>query len=153
MGDNINIASYKKLKKGKLIDKKLETAAAQKYVEKLNIKTTNIKKRIGDLSGGNQQKAVLSRWLQTEPEILILDEPTHGIDVGAKAEIYGIIRDLADQGITILLISSELPELLMLSDRVVVMSMGRVSGIVEPQDYSEENIMMHATGQKKSNLS
>ncbi len=153
VGDNINIASYKKLKKGKLIDKKLETEAAQRYVEKLNIKTTNTRKRIGDLSGGNQQKAVLSRWLQTEPEILILDEPTHGIDVGAKAEIYGIIRDLADQGITILLISSELPELLMLSDRIVVMSMGKISGIVEPQDYSEENIMMHATGQKKSNLS
>ncbi|MFR9256894.1 MAG: ATP-binding cassette domain-containing protein, partial [Merdibacter sp.] len=100
------------------------------------------------LSGGNQQKAVLSRWLQTEPEILILDEPTHGIDVGAKAEIYGIIRDLADQGITILLISSELPELLMLSDRIVVMSMGKISGIVEPQDYSEENIMMQLQGKE-----
>lgn len=153
VGDNINIASYRKLKKGKLIDKKLETEAARKYIEKLNIKTTNAKKRIGDLSGGNQQKAILSRWLQTEPEILILDEPTHGIDVGAKAEIYGIIRDLADQGITILLISSELPELLMLSDRIVVMNMGKISGIIEPQDYSEENIMMYATGQKKSNLS
>lgn len=153
VGDNINIASYKKLKRGTLIDKKLETKAAQEYVEKLNIKTTNVKKKIGDLSGGNQQKAILSRWLQTQPEVLILDEPTHGIDVGAKAEIYGIIRDLAKQGITILLISSELPELLMLSDRIVVMSMGKVNGIVEPNDYSEENIMLFATGRKKTDLS
>lgn len=151
--DNINIASYKKLKKGKLIDKKKENTAAQYYVEKLNIKTTNIKKRMGELSGGNQQKAILSRWLQTEPDILILDEPTHGIDVGAKAEIYKIIRDLAKKGISILLISSELPELLLLSDRVIVMQMGKINGVIEPQDYSEENIMMHATGQSKQNLS
>ncbi len=150
VGDNINMASFKKMKKGRLIDKKLESRAAQDYVDKLNIKTTNLKKRIGDLSGGNQQKAILSRWLQTNPEILILDEPTHGIDVGAKAEIYKIIRDLAKSGITILLISSELPELLMMSDRIVVMSMGKVNGIIEPQDYSEENVMMFATGQKKS---
>ncbi|MEG2882283.1 MAG: ATP-binding cassette domain-containing protein [Christensenella sp.] len=141
------------MKKFRLIDKKLEVESAKNYVEKLNIKTTTVRKRIGDLSGGNQQKAILARWLQTKPEILILDEPTHGIDVGAKAEIYGIIRDLAKEGITILLISSELPELLMLSDRIVVMSMGRISGIIEPHDYSEENVMMYATGQTKNSLS
>ncbi len=153
VADNINMSSYRALKKGKLINKKLESDSAQKYVQELNIKTTNIKKRIGELSGGNQQKAILSRWLRTNPEILILDEPTHGIDVGAKAEIYRIIRNLAKQGITILLISSELPELLMLSDRIVVMSMGSITGIIEPHEYSEENVMLFATGQRKTSLS
>ncbi len=153
VSDNINMASYRSLKKGKLISKKLESDSAQKYVSELNIKTTNINKRIGELSGGNQQKAILSRWLRTHPEILILDEPTHGIDVGAKAEIYKIIRNLANEGITILLISSELPELLMLSDRIVVMSMGSITGIIEPHEYSEENVMLFATGQRKTSLS
>jgi ABC-type sugar transport system ATPase subunit len=148
VGDNINIASYKKLKKGKLIDKRLERDSAREYVETLDIKTTSVRKRAGDLSGGNQQKVILSRWLKTQPEILILDEPTHGIDVGAKAEIYRIIRGHAKKGIPILLVASELPELLMLSARIVVMSRGRVNGVLGQQDYSEENVMMYATGQK-----
>lgn len=145
--DNINIASYKGLKKGAFISGRLEAQAAQGYVQQLSIKTTSVKKKIGKLSGGNQQKAILSRWLQTKPDILILDEPTHGIDVGAKADIYRIIRDLADQGITILLISSELPELLMMSDRIVVMHNGTVSGVVSKEEFSQERVMRFATGQ------
>ena len=145
--DNINIASYKGLKKGAFISGRLEAQSAQKYVQQLSIKTTSVKKKIGKLSGGNQQKAILSRWLQTKPDILILDEPTHGIDVGAKADIYRIIRDLADQGITILLISSELPELLLMSDRIVVMHNGTVSGVVSKEEFSQERVMRFATGQ------
>ena len=103
-------------------------------------------KLVGNLSGGNQQKTVLSRWLQTDPEILILDEPTHGIDVGTKAEIYRIIRELAKEGLSIILISSELPELLTLSDEILVMCRGTARAVLSAEEATEENIMFHATG-------
>ena len=151
VADNINIVSLKKFTKAALINKKKEVEAAEKYIELLNIMTTSRKKLIYKLSGGNQQKTILARWLQTEPEILILDEPTHGIDVGAKAEIYKIIKELSDKGLAILLISSELPELLMLSDRIVVMQNGKINGIIDADEFSQKNIMMYATGQKKAN--
>ncbi len=142
--DNINIANYKNCKRGGLIRAKLEKSLAEKYIEALRIKTNSIRSPIVSLSGGNQQKAVLARWLSTQPEILILDEPTHGIDVGAKADIYKIIEDLASKGITILLISSELPELLLLSDRIIVMGRGKITGELDRKEASEENIMRHA---------
>lgn len=148
--DNMNIVNYKTMKKGGLINEKLGKEAAESYVKLLSIKTTSIQKKIGQLSGGNQQKVILSRWLQTNPEILILDEPTHGIDVGAKAEIYKLISNLSAKGVSILLISSELPELLMLSSRIVVMRNGSISGILNREEFSQENVMMYATGQKQS---
>lgn len=151
VGGNINISSYDKLKSGALISKKKENDAADKYIKLLNVKTTDRDKLISNLSGGNQQKAILGRWLQTKPEILILDEPTHGIDVGAKAEIYKIIRELSKSGISIILISSELPELLMLSDRIAIMQNGNLNGIIESEDaFTQENVMLYATGQKKN---
>lgn len=151
VGGNINISSYRKLKSGALISRKKENNAADSYIKLLNVKTTDRNKLISNLSGGNQQKAILGRWLQTKPEILILDEPTHGIDVGAKAEIYRIIRELSESGISIILISSELPELLLLSDRIAIMQNGRLNGIIEPEDaFTQENVMMYATGQKKN---
>ncbi|NOU96910.1 ATP-binding cassette domain-containing protein [Paenibacillus sp. LMG 31456] len=114
-------------------------------VEQLRTKTPSVKTLIKNLSGGNQQKVLLARWLLTEPDILLLDEPTRGIDVGAKFEIYSIIADLAKQGKSIIMISSEMPELLGMSDRIMVMCQGRLSGIIEGKDATEEHIMRLAT--------
>ncbi|MFD2614139.1 sugar ABC transporter ATP-binding protein [Paenibacillus gansuensis] len=114
-------------------------------VEKLRVKTPSVHELIRNLSGGNQQKVLLARWLLTDPEILLLDEPTRGIDVGAKYEIYSIIADLAKQGKSIIMISSEMPELLGMSDRVMVMCEGRVSGIVDGASATEQEIMRLAT--------
>lgn len=114
-------------------------------IQKLRVKTPSIKTAIKNLSGGNQQKVLLARWLLTEPEILLLDEPTRGIDVGAKFEIYTIITELAKQGKSIIMITSEMPELLGMSDRIMVMCEGRVTGVVEGKDATEEEIMRLAT--------
>jgi rhamnose transport system ATP-binding protein len=119
---------------------------ARRYVEQLSIKVSSLENPIRSLSGGNQQKTTLARWLATNPKLLILDEPTHGVDIGAKADIYQLMRELASQGISILLISSELPEILTMSDRVVVMHEGRVTGILSREQCEEHTIMMYATG-------
>lgn len=124
-----------------LLNEKKGRAEVKQNVEKLRVKTPNIQTQIKNLSGGNQQKVLLARWLLTEPEILMLDEPTRGIDVGAKFEIYSIIADLAKQGKSIIMISSEMPELLGMSDRIMVMSQGRMTGIVDGKTATEEEIM------------
>jgi methyl-galactoside transport system ATP-binding protein len=111
----------------------------------LKIKTPSVKTLIKDLSGGNQQKVLFARWLLTEPDILLLDEPTRGIDVGAKFEIYSIIADLAKDGKSIIMISSEMPELIGMSDRIMVMCEGRLSGIVNGKDATQVEIMRLAT--------
>lgn len=118
-----------------------EKEEVDKMIEKLRTKTPTTKTLIMNLSGGNQQKVLLARWLLTEPEILLLDEPTRGIDVGAKFEIYSIIADLAQQGKSIIMISSEMPELLGMSDRVMVMSEGRLTGILEGEQATETEVM------------
>jgi ribose transport system ATP-binding protein len=100
---------------------------------------------VGNLSGGNQQKVIIGRWLATKPKILILDEPTKGVDVGAKAEIYAIMNELAKQGVAIIMISSELPEVINMSDRVHVMSGGRITACLPREDLSQEKIMKYAT--------
>jgi len=117
----------------------------QKSIAQLHIKTPSSRTQIKNLSGGNQQKVLIARWLLTEPEILMLDEPTRGIDVGAKFEIYSIIADLVQQGKSIIMISSEMPELIGMSDRIMVMCEGRLSGILEGSNRTEENIMHLAT--------
>ncbi len=117
----------------------------EEFIKKLNIKIGSVDDPVSSLSGGNQQKTVLARWLATTPKLLILDEPTHGVDVGAKAEIYKLMRALSMEGICIMLISSELPEILMMSDRVVVMREGRVTGILNRDQMSEDVIMACAT--------
>ncbi|UUZ81014.1 sugar ABC transporter ATP-binding protein [Paenibacillus sp. P26] len=124
-----------------LLNEKKGRAEVKQNVEKLRVKTPNIQTQIKNLSGGNQQKVLLARWSLTEPEILMLDEPTRGIDVGAKFEIYSIIADLAKQGKSIIMISSEMPELLGMSDRIMVMSQGRMTGIVDGKTATEEEIM------------
>ena len=115
------------------------------YRDKIKIKTPTLEQKIMNLSGGNQQKVLVARWLLSEPEILILDEPTRGIDVGAKAEIHTLITNLAARGKAIILVSSELPEILGMSDRVAVMREGRLTGIVERKDATQEVIMRYAT--------
>ncbi|MFW6338760.1 MAG: sugar ABC transporter ATP-binding protein [Alkalispirochaetaceae bacterium] len=144
---NVGIANLPRMRKPSgLIDYERVYALVQRFVDQLNIKLGSMEYPVSSLSGGNQQKTVLARWLATEPRVLILDEPTHGVDVGAKAEIYHIIRELAAAGISIVLISSELPEIIAMSDRVVVMHEGRVTGILDRERLSEELIMSCATG-------
>lgn len=124
-----------------LLDERRKKSEVNQMVEKLRTKTPSPKTLIMNLSGGNQQKVLLARWLLTEPDILLLDEPTRGIDVGAKYEIYTIIADLAQQGKSIIMISSEMPELLGMSDRVMVMSEGRLTGILDGDKATEQEVM------------
>lgn len=146
--ENINVVSYRDLKDGKIISKAKENNSAEAYVNELKVRTTSVKKLVGQLSGGNQQKIILSRWLRMKPKILMLDEPTHGVDIGAKEDIYGIIRNLAQQGTTILLVSSEMQELIRLSDRVIIMREGKVQGTLNKKELSQEKIMHYAMGSK-----
>ncbi|MFL6516574.1 MAG: ATP-binding cassette domain-containing protein, partial [Bacillus sp. (in: firmicutes)] len=134
-----NMKQYK-TKSGFLSDRKV-TDDTQWVIDSMNVKTPSQKTSIGSLSGGNQQKVIIGRWLLTKPEILLLDEPTRGIDVGAKFEIYQLINELAAEGKGIIMISSEMPELLGVSDRILVMSNGKAAGIVETATTSQEEIM------------
>jgi L-arabinose transport system ATP-binding protein len=113
----------------------------RKFTDQLRVRTPSLEQEVRKLSGGNQQKVVLARWLARQPKVLILDEPTRGIDIGAKAEIYGIISDLAAAGVALLVISSELPEVLGLADRIVVMQGGRVTGELSRDEATEERIL------------
>lgn len=142
--DNISIAMLDRLCKFGVISSKEELKAANSAVEKYNIKTSSINKIARELSGGNQQKVVLGRWLSVDLKVLILDEPTKGIDVGAKAEIYGVISDLAASGYAVIMISSELPEIINVCDRVMVMAEGRLTGELDRSEFSEENILTFA---------
>ncbi len=142
---NISLTGLSKLAKNMVIDDREEILVAEDMRKKLKIKTPNILQKTGNLSGGNQQKVVLSKWIYAEPDILILDEPTRGIDVGAKYEIYTIINQLADEGKAVLVISSELPEILGICDRIYVMSEGRMTGEVGREQASQETLMRYMT--------
>ena len=124
-----------------MINKNEEIVAAEKYKKAINIKANSIEEPVSSLSGGNQQKVVLAKWMMTEPDILILDEPTRGIDVGAKYEIYHIINDLAGAGKAVLLISSEMPEIIGMCDRVYVINRGQIVGELQGNDITQEKIM------------
>jgi len=124
-----------------------ERALAAGYAERLRIRATGMDELIEALSGGNQQKVVIAKWLATEPRVLILDEPTHGIDIGAKVEVHRIISDLAASGLGIILISSELPEVLAMSDRIMVLHEGRIAAEIPRAEATEERVMFAATGQ------
>jgi len=130
-----------------LIQRSAEEATAEQYRERLTIRAPNIEQPVGMLSGGNQQKVMLSKWLNTRPQILILDEPTRGIDVGAKVDVHHIINDLAAQGLGIILISSDLPEIMAMSDRILVMREGRQMGIFDRDEATQEIILTAAMGQ------
>ena len=146
IADNVSIASLDKyLIGGILLDDKKVEKLVQANVAKLSIKTPSSKTLIQSLSGGNQQKVLISRWLANDPDVFILDEPTRGIDVGAKYEIYCIIEELARQGKSIIMISSEMGELIGMSDRIMVMCDGRVTGFIDGDKANQENIMELAT--------
>ena len=146
VSDNISIASLSKYLKYKImLDRKRINRLVEDNIKKLSIKTPGIKTLIMSLSGGNQQKVIVSRWLANDPEVFIMDEPTRGIDVGAKYEIYCIIGDLAKQGKSIIMISSEMDELIGVADRIMVMCDGRVTGFLEGEDMNEEAIMELST--------
>ena len=138
---NISLASLNKISKHGVVDTNAEISAAQDYTKRMNIKVSSISQLTGKLSGGNQQKVVLSKWIMTDPDLLILDEPTRGIDVGAKYEIYCIINDLIAQGKSVLMISSEMPELLGMADRIYVMNEGRIVGQMDAAEATQNKIM------------
>lgn len=138
---NMTIEVLRDFMNGISVNNKKETEIVQEYIDKLSIKTPSQEQTIRNLSGGNQQKVLIGRWLATKPKILILDEPTRGVDVGAKSEIYAIMNELAKSGMTIIMISSELPEIINMSDRVYVFSEGRVAGCLKHDEVSQENIM------------
>lgn len=144
--ENITLPSLPRFTRMGLIQRRLEQKTADEQISSLKIKTPNSEALVLNLSGGNQQKVVLGKWLAMEPKVMILDEPTRGIDVGAKAEIYRLMRELAAQGGVILMISSDMEEVLHVSDRVAVMHEGAITGVLERPDCSEENIMQMAVG-------
>ena len=144
--DNTVLASYDKLSTGWVVRQAECRKAAERYVAALRTKTPSVNQIVKNLSGGNQQKVVLAKWLKEMPEVLILDEPTRGVDVGGKAEIYRIINELAGEGVAIIMISSELPEVLGVSDRIAVMCEGTLMDILDTAEATQENIMALASG-------
>ena len=144
--ENITMASLQKFsKRGRMQEAKAKSNA-QEYCKKLNIRTPSIDQKVMNLSGGNQQKVIIGKWLTRTAKVMVFDEPTRGIDVGAKYEIYSLMNDLSDQGIAIIMISSDLPEILGMSDRVAVFKDGRVTAVLDRKDADSETIMKYATG-------
>ena len=145
--ENATLASLKQISKNGVLNRRLEEEMTQKYYDEMNIRAQNMEVLVQTLSGGNQQKVVLEKWLMTRPRILIMDEPTRGIDVGAKAEIYKMMSELVSAGISIIMISSELPELTAMSDRLIVLAGGQVRAeFTDPAEFSTENILRIASG-------
>ena len=142
---NITLANLKELTARFVVDSNAEIQVANKYKADLSIKTPTVEQKVSNLSGGNQQKVSLGKWLFAKPNVLILDEPTRGIDVGAKYEIYTIMRDLVQKGMSIIMISSELPEVLGMSDRIYIVASGKIAGELSAQEATQEKIMHLAT--------
>jgi ABC-type sugar transport system ATPase subunit len=140
LAQNVSLASLGRISSGGFIRRKEEEALARKSIEQFRVRASGIDQIVGKLSGGNQQKIGLSKWLATEPKILIMDEPTRGIDVGAKAEIHRLMCELAQKGLAIMMISSELPEVLGMSDRILVVRGGRIVAEVDRADATQAGI-------------
>jgi ribose transport system ATP-binding protein len=143
---NISLANLGSISKGGVLDAKAEEEMVRSGIKNLSIRCTGPEHLCTNLSGGNQQKVVFAKWIFTNPRVLILDEPTRGVDIGAKKEIYSIINDLAATGVAIIMVSSELPEVLGMSDRVMVVHEGRIGGFIDRDKANQENIMTLATG-------
>lgn len=143
---NISIANLGRISKSGVLQKGAEDELVKRGIEELHIKCFGPQHECSNLSGGNQQKVVFAKWIYTNPKVLILDEPTRGVDIGAKKEIYSIINELAEKGVAIIMVSSELPEVLGMSDRIMVVQEGHVRGILHKEDADQENIMILATG-------
>jgi ABC-type sugar transport system ATPase subunit len=146
VAQNISMAILRRISNSlSILKAKQEREIAGSYVKTLSIATPSVRQTARLLSGGNQQKVVLAKWLSTKPKLLIMDEPTRGIDVGAKSEVHALMSKLAQQGIGILMISSEMPEIVGMSDRVIVLCQGRVTGEFTRENMSQEEIMARAT--------
>jgi rhamnose transport system ATP-binding protein len=146
VASNASVASLARFSRRGLIDHAAERRSAKQFVERLHIRTPSVRTAVGTLSGGNQQKVALARWLCTSPSVLVLDEPTQGIDVGAKAQIHTLMQDLAAEGLAVLMISSELPEILGMSDRIGVMHGGTVRAILPRADATPDALLALALG-------
>ena len=146
ISDNIEVANLKKVSIRNILNPKKQVELVKKGIEEFRIKCFGPQHECHNLSGGNQQKVVLAKWIYTEPKILILDEPTRGVDIGAKKEIYSVINDLAAKGVAVILVSSELPEVLGMSDRIMVVHEGHVTGIIDAATADQEKVMTLATG-------
>jgi len=149
ISSKIQLLQLKKISKNLVIDENKEIIVAEELRKQMKTKCSSILQKVGNLSGGNQQKVVLSKWMFSEPDILILDEPTRGIDVGAKFEIYTIINELVEQGKGVIVISSELPEILGMCDRVYIMNEGKIIGEMDIKNASQEEIMKCIVKDKK----
>jgi rhamnose transport system ATP-binding protein len=141
IASNTSLASLKMVARHGLIERNKESGLAMRYLQQLRIKAPSVYSETGSLSGGNQQKVALARWLAIDPKILILDEPTQGVDVGSKAEIHGLMMDLAERGLAIIMISSELPEILGMSDRIAVMHRGTIAGVLSREEATQQKIL------------
>ena len=150
VAENIVLPTLNSHARAGWVDRRALRDTAASYVDRLNIRTPHLRQKAMFLSGGNQQKVVLAKWLASQPKVLILDEPTRGIDVGAKAEVHALMSDLAQMGIGIIMISSELPEILGMSDRILVMHEGRVAAILDRSEATQEKIMAYASGEMTS---
>jgi ABC-type sugar transport system ATPase subunit len=139
--ENETLASLARVARFGFLSLRRERAVAADLAHELGVRTPSIEQAVENLSGGNQQKVVIAKWLATSPRILILDEPTRGIDVGAKAEVHALMSRLVEQGVSILMISSELPEILGMSDRILVMRQGRITGEFTREQASQEAIL------------
>ncbi|MDF2891081.1 MAG: D-xylose transporter ATP-binding protein [Clostridia bacterium] len=146
--ENVSLSSLKKFIYGGRLHADIENQTVEDLCKKMNVKTPSYETSIEALSGGNQQKVILSKWMVTDPDILILDEPTRGIDVGAKHEIYKLMTMLAKQGKAVIMVSSELPELIMMCDRIYVMAKGEITGMLTRDEFTQEKIMAYATATK-----
>lgn len=149
IASNITLGILQQVSRLGLLDSRQEQRIASKYSDQLRVRSTGVEQLVNALSGGNQQKVVLSKWLATNPSVLILDEPTRGIDVGAKAEVHRIISDLAAEGLAIILISSELPEVLAMADQIIVLHEGSITGTFARSEATQERVMFAATGQDR----
>ncbi|GAL28190.1 ribose ABC transport system ATP-binding protein RbsA [Vibrio variabilis] len=144
--NNISMASLTNFSKNGWLNQERESAVALQHQSGMNIKFSSAKQPVSDLSGGNQQKVVLAKWLESMPEILFLDDPTRGVDVGAKKEIYELMNRWTEEGMTIVLLSSELPEIMAMSDRFIVMHRGKVTARFEKSEATQENVLQAAMG-------
>ncbi len=144
--ENITLPGLWNYTRAALISRRAETAEARRQIDSMNIKTPGAEARVMNLSGGNQQKVVLAKWLAMTPSVLIVDEPTRGVDVGAKAEIYRLLRTLADQGVAVIVISSDMEEVLGICDRIAVMHEGAIAGVLDRPQFSEQRVMDLAFG-------
>jgi rhamnose transport system ATP-binding protein len=147
VSENVSLANLNAVAASGLIDHSRERDQAERYVDQLRIKTPSVFSEVESLSGGNQQKVALARWLATRASVLILDEPTQGVDVGSKSEIHELMQEMVEGGLAVVMISSELPEILGMSDRIAVMRGGTIAGIVARADATQERLLAMALGQ------